>query len=151
MNVHPILKDPDPFLRRTCDPVVQFDGSVGQLALDMLATVYDARGRGLAAPQIGQARRVFIMDATWKDGVPRPMVFVNPEIVAAAAQVETAEEQCLSIPGTPCQVERPVWVDLRWQSLEGRWTKARFEGVEGRCVQHELDHLDGILCTDRAQ
>lgn len=150
MNVFPILTEPDPFLRRVCDPVVQFDGALGQLAQDMFSTLYKAGGRGLAAPQIARGDRIFIMDAGWKEGAPRPMVFVNPAVTDAAPETEVAEERCLSIPDTPCPVDRPVWVDLRWQRLDGTWTHARFDGFQGRCVQHELDHLDGILCTDRA-
>lgn len=151
MTIHPILTAPVPFLRRVCDPVRQFDGHVAQLVQDMFATLYASAGRGLAAPQIGQDARIFIMDATWKNAAPTPMVFLNPDVTDAATDTEIGEERCLSIPDTACQVTRPVWVDLRWQRLDGQWVKGRFSGFEARCVQHEFDHLDGILCTDRAQ
>ena len=146
-----ILTVPAPVLRQVCDPVEVFDGRLGELAVDMLQTMHAASGRGLAAPQVGETLRLFVMDTGWKAGTPRPVVCVNPQIVAASEQTAVHEERCLSIPDTPCRLARPVRVDLRWQTLAGTWKEARVEGADAVCVQHEIDHLDGILCTDRAE
>lgn len=140
---------PDPVLRAICAPVVAFDASLATLAADMLETMYAAPGRGLAAPQVGVTQRVFVMDATWKDGTPSPQVFVNPEILQVSDRTVTQPEGCLSIPGDVTQVCRPDQVRLRWQDLDASWHEADFTGFEAACTQHELDHLDGILITDK--
>jgi len=144
-----IVQHPDPVLRETCAPVTAFDGALGRLAWDMARTMYAAPGRGLAAPQVGVTRRLFVVDTTWKEGAPDPMVFVNPVLLSASEETWIAEEGCLSIPDTPCRVERPVAIALGWQGLDGTGYRGRFEGVAARCVLHELDHLDGVLCIDR--
>ena len=149
--IRPIVQIPDPVLRETCAPVEAFDAALRDLADDMLATMYDAPGRGLAAPQIGQPIRLFVMDVGWKEGEPRPQVFVNPEIVEASEERVTREEGCLSIPGRLSRVSRPAEVALRWQDLDGAPREGRFDGFAATCVQHELDHLDGVLCTDREE
>jgi peptide deformylase len=87
----------------------------------------------------------------WKEGTPEPQVFVNPEIVDASEEVVTHEEGCLSIPGRTSRVARPAEVALRWQDLDGKTREGRFEGFAATCVQHEIDHLDGILCIDREE
>lgn len=148
MAVRPVVLAPDPVLSQVCAPVERFDGALGDLAMDLIHTLYAAEGRGLAAPQIGVAARIFVKDTTWKEGAPSPMVFVNPEIVAAAREMAEYEERCLSIPGQPVRIKRPRWVELRWQSLSGQTQQARFGGFDAICVQHERDHLDGILITD---
>jgi peptide deformylase len=146
--IWPILYLPDPVLREVCAPVLVFSADLRSLAGDMLDTMYDAPGRGLAAPQIGVRRRVFVMDTDWKDGAPNPMVFVNPEIVGQSGALKTFEEGCLSIPGRKVMVERPAEVTLRWYDLDGTMQKQWFDGFPAACVQHELDHLDGRLCID---
>ena len=146
--IRTVLTDPAPELRATCTPVTDFDGALGALALDMLQTLYAAQGRGLAAPQIGVTERVFVMDASWKTGVPAPQVFVNPEIVSRSDEVWVGTEQCLSIPDHPVEVARAEWITLQWQDLGGARLEARFTGFDGICIQHERDHLDGILITD---
>ena len=150
MTVRPILIAPHASLSAACPRHEAFDGALGQLAIDMFHTLYDAKGRGLAAPQIGVLTRVFVMDAGWKDGAPTPLVFVNPEVVASSERLVTYEEGCLSIPDRPLRVERPDWVDLSWQDMSGAECEGRFRGFEAVCVQHERDHLDGILITDKA-
>lgn len=145
----PVVLHPDPVLRERCAPVERFDGDLAQLAWDMLATMYDAPGRGLAAPQVGRTLRLFVMDCAWKEGTPVPRVFVNPVIEGTSDEMVTREEGCLSIPDTPCLVSRPAWVEVRWQDLSGASHEARFEGMEAVCAQHENDHLDGVLCIDR--
>ena len=147
----PIRQVPDDVLRLVCDPVVAFDDDLACLSQDMLATMYAAPGRGLAAPQVGVISRVFVMDVTWKDGTPAPQVFVNPEVIAASDAVVTQDEGCLSIPGDLASVTRPAEVSLRWQGLDGVVQTGSFTGFAAACVQHEIDHLNGILCTDYAQ
>ncbi len=149
--IRPIVQTPDPVLREVCAPVTAFDAALRELADDMLATMYDAPGRGLASPQVGLPVRLFVMDVAWKDGTPDPRVFVNPEIVGASEDLVTREEGCLSIPGRMSRVSRPAEVSLRWQDLDGQVREERFEGFAATCVQHEIDHLDGILCIDREE
>jgi len=149
--IRPIVKLPDPVLREVARPVAEFDAELGTLARDMLETMYDAPGRGLAAPQVGLGLRLFVMDVAWKEGTPEPQVFVNPEIVEASAEAVTREEGCLSIPGRTSRVARPAEVALRWRDLDGAEREGRFEGFAATCVQHEIDHLDGILCIDREE
>ena len=146
----PILEVPDPALRTVCAPVTRFDAALAALTEEMFAAMYAAPGRGLAAPQIGVLERVFVMDVTWKDGIHAPRVFINPEIVSADPVRVVNEENCLSIPRHPVQVARPQSVRMRWQDLQGRAQEETFEDTAAVIVQHERDHLDGILCTDYA-
>ncbi len=141
---------PDPVLRAVCKPVDSFGPALRALSDGMLAAMYDAYGRGLAAPQVGVVKRLFVMDATWKDGPRNPQVFVNPVVTWADERREAREEGCLSIPDIPCMVTRPVAIRLRWQDLDGTAQEAAFDGFAARCIQHEGDHLDGTLCTDYA-
>jgi peptide deformylase len=149
MALRPILQVPDPVLRGRASPVEAFDGDLCDLARDMLETMYEAPGRGLAAPQVGVPQRLFVMDVGWKEGAPGPQVLVNPEIVEASEERVTREEGCLSIPGRLSRVTRPAEVTLRWQDLDGAPRDGTFSGFAATCAQHEIDHLDGILCTDR--
>jgi len=149
--IRPIVKVPDPVLRESCAPMEAFGEDLRRLSEDMLETMYDAPGRGLAAPQIGLPIRLFVMDVGWRDGTPDPRVFVNPEIVGASGERVTREEGCLSIPGRTSRVSRPAEVDLRWQDLDGTAREGRFDGFAATCVQHEIDHLDGVLCIDREE
>ncbi|WP_425037844.1 peptide deformylase [Primorskyibacter sp. S187A] len=139
---------PDPILRQICAPLNFAEGAWGEVAFEMLRVMYQAKGRGLAAPQVGLNVRLFVMDSQWKSACPIPRVFCNPEIVVASERLVTQEEGCLSLPDQPMPVARPAWVRMRWQDLGGAWHDARFEGFEAACVQHERDHLDGILITD---
>ncbi len=139
---------PDPVLRAVCAPVTVFDAKLAAIAKDMLEVMYAAPGRGLAAPQVGITQRVFVMDATWKDGTPDPQVFVNAEMVECSEEIVVMAEGCLSIPDRTSRVARPAQVTLRWQDLDGAPQTGTFTGFAAACVQHERDHLDGILCTD---
>jgi peptide deformylase len=141
-----IRTHPDPVLRAVCTPV---DGDRTALARGMLDAMYAAPGRGLAAPQVGVTERIFVMDTSWKEGLPDPRVFVNPEIVAREGW-QVNDEGCLSIPGTPRRVERAKRVVLAFDGLGGRRQEA-FEGFAAACVQHELDHLDGVLILDHPE
>lgn len=151
MSLLDIVQHPNTVLRQVCGPVTSFDDGLRKLAADMLDTMYDAPGRGLAAPQVGVPLRLFVMDVAWKTGAPEPMVMVNPDVLEASAETVLIEEGCLSIPGIPCPVVRPSTIRLRWHDLDGKVTEATLEGALARCAQHELDHLDGILCIDRIE
>ena len=137
---------PDPVLRAACAPVA---GDPTALARAMLDAMYAAPGRGLAASQLGEALRLFVMDATWKDGLPDPRVFVNPELLAREGE-QAHEEACLSIPGVTRRVARARRVVLAFDGAEGRREEA-FEGFAAACVQHEMDHLDGVLILDHPE
>lgn len=141
----PIVLHPDPILRVACRPV---SGDATALARDMLDTMYAAPGRGLAAPQVGIAERLFVMDCTWKEGLPDPRVFLNPVVVARDGR-QVNEEACLSIPDAPRRVARPASVTLEWDGGDGRRREA-FAGFAAACICHEMDHLDGVLLFDHA-
>ncbi|SLN44698.1 peptide deformylase [Roseisalinus antarcticus] len=143
-----ILHWPDPRLSRVCDDIRDVAGVRG-LAADMLETMYDAPGRGLAAPQVGAMVRLFVMDVTWKEAKPAPRVMINPTVLSSDGVRVVAEEGCLSIPGVLAPVERPEAVRMRWTDLDGRACDEVLEGAAARCAQHELDHLDGIVTLDR--
>lgn len=139
---------PDPVLRTVCTRVTVFDAILAALVKDMFAVMYAASGRGLAAPQVGISKRIFVMDETWKDGPPEPQVFVNPEIVMCSNFAAVMVERCLSIPNKFPRVARPADIRLCWQNLDGALYADKFTDFSAACVQHERDHLDGILCTD---
>ena len=146
-----IVTLPDPVLREVCAPVAGFDASLAALAQEMLEAMYAAPGRGLEAPQVGVPLRLIVMDLAWRDGAPEPRVLVNPVVVAVSEATELRDEACLSIPGRITPVRRPAEVSLRWRGLDGRPEEGSFDGFAATCVQHEIDHLDGILCIDRAE
>ena len=149
MARRPILTWPDPRLTESCATVPQVTDAVRGLSEDLLDTMYAAPGRGLAAPQVGEMVCLFVMDTTWKEGTPTPRVFVNPVIEVASSEIAEAEEGCLSIPGILANVRRPASVRLRWTNLDGGEASETFHGFAATCVQHELDHLDGIVTFDR--
>jgi peptide deformylase len=148
MAVRPILVLPDPRLRAVADPVDTIDESVKKLARDMLDTMYAAPGIGLAATQIGEMKRVVVMDLA-KEGEPAaPIVMVNPEILKVSDEVVTTEEGCLSIPELYYDVDRAAEVTVRYTDLEGKVVTREAKDRLAICVQHELDHLDGVLYID---
>ncbi len=142
-----VLLWPDPRLSQVCDPVGAED--VTDLAAEMFQIMYDAPGRGLAAPQIGVMKRVFVMDCGWKDGEMTPLACIDPEILAFSDDLATGEEGCLSIPGTPAGVTRPAGITLRFRDLNGEIQTRDLQGFEAKCAQHEYDHLDGRVIFDR--
>ncbi|MEM9436942.1 MAG: peptide deformylase [Pseudomonadota bacterium] len=149
MAIRPILLHPDPRLKKLAEPVAEITDAVRKLGEDMLETMYDAPGIGLAAPQVGVGMRVIVMDCVKEEDVPpRPMVLVNPEVVGASEAVNVYEEGCLSIPEQYADVERPAEVDVRWLGLDGEMHEEHFDGLWATCVQHEIDHLDGKLFID---
>lgn len=149
MAVMQIVQAPDPILWQVATEVAVFDDALIGLADDMLATMYAAQGRGLAAPQVGVSQRMFVMDVTWKQAEPQPVVFVNPKIVSVSQDVATLDEACLSIADNVIPISRPASLVLRWRDLDGGFLEAAFDGFSAACVQHEIDHLDGILITDK--
>jgi peptide deformylase len=148
MTVLPILLWPDPRLAQRAFPVGEITGEIEKLAQDMLDTMYDAPGRGLAAPQVGVMRRMFVMDATWKDGKPDPQVFINPEIRERSVERTSNSEGCLSLPGITTEISRPARVRVVWTGLTGGRYEQVFDGFAATCIQHEVDHLDGIVTLD---
>lgn len=149
MTLRAIVRWPDPHLSTACAPVAEITSDIVTLAQDMLETMYAAPGRGLAAPQVGVLLRVFVVDTEWKDARPDPQVFINPEVVARSASKAMQAEGCLSIPGVTVNVVRPDSICMQWTDLDGIEHEAAFSGFAAACVQHELDHLDGIVTLDR--
>ncbi|MBA3909536.1 MAG: peptide deformylase [Rhodobacter sp.] len=145
--IRAILIHPDPRLKKVCEPVAEITPELRQLASDLLETMYEAPGIGLAAPQVGVTKRVLVMDCI-KDGPPEPMVLVNPEVVWSSEDVSVYEEGCLSIPDQYADVKRPAEVKVRWLDLAGQEQERQFHGIWATCVQHEIDHLDGKLFID---
>ena len=148
MAIRPLVTLPDPRLRLKSEPVDKITDEVRNLAADMLETMYDAPGVGLAAIQIGVPKRVVVMDTAKKDEERRPVVLLNPEITWASEETSTYEEGCLSIPEYYEEVERPARVRFRYTDLDGEAVEIEAEGIVATCVQHELDHLDGVLFID---
>ncbi|MEM8592775.1 MAG: peptide deformylase [Pseudomonadota bacterium] len=149
MALRPIIIHPDPRLKKPAAPVSEITDKLRVLADDMLATMYDAPGIGLAAPQVGVSAQLIVMDcANSETEKPRPMVLMNPEVVAASEEKNVYEEGCLSIPEQYADVERPAEVDVRWLGLDGEYHEEHFDGLWATCVQHEIDHLHGKLFID---
>ncbi len=146
--IRPILIHPDPRLKKLCDPVTEITPEVVRLADDMLETMYDAPGVGLAAPQIGVMRRVIVLDCTKYPEPRRPLVMLNPEIIWESEDLSSYEEGCLSIPDQYAEVSRPAQVRARWLALDGTVQEEQFAGLWATCVQHEIDHLNGKLFID---
>jgi peptide deformylase len=148
MSLRPILIHPDPRLRRAAAPVEAVDSGLRGLVEDMFETMYDAPGIGLAAPQVGVMRRVFVMDCADRDEEPAPMALINPAILWRSEETCTAEEGCLSIPEVYEDVTRAARVRVAWTDLDGAGREREFAGRWAVCVQHEIDHLDGRLFID---
>ena len=144
MGLRKILTDKDPALHKVCKPVTAFDEKLHKLLDDMQETLVDSGGVGLAAPQVGILRRIFLVDVGL-DG-NEIIEFINPEILETDGEQE-GPEGCLSVPGKYGLVKRPYWVKVRAQDRYGEWFEAEGEELIGRCFCHELDHLDGILYT----
>jgi len=139
---------PDPRLRLVSKPVEKIDADIRRLVEDMFETMYAAPGIGLAAIQVGVPQRVITLDLAKKDEPRQPQVFINPEILSASAERATYEEGCLSIPEFYDEVERPAQVTVRYTDLDGQVREAEVGGLFATCLQHEIDHLDGVLFID---
>ncbi|MEM1360472.1 MAG: peptide deformylase [Pseudomonadota bacterium] len=149
MTVRPILIHPDPRLKKISEPVADISDELRALADDMLSTMYDAPGIGLAAPQVGVNTRLFVMDCIKEEGAaPQPMALFNPEIIASSDETNVYEEGCLSIPEVFADVTRPKQVEVRWIDRDGHEQTQEFDDLWATCAQHEIDHLDGKLFID---
>lgn len=148
MATLPILIAPDPRLKKKAERVAKVDDATRRLLDDMLETMYAAPGIGLAAPQVGVSKRVIVLDVALKDDPPAPLRLVNPEIVWSSLETNTAEEGCLSLPEHYADVTRPAEVRVRYFDADGASRELDAKGLLATCVQHEIDHLDGILFVD---
>ena len=148
MATRTILTLPDPRLRLVSKPVGRVDAAIRKLVEDMFETMYGAPGIGLAAVQVGVPKRVVTMDLAKKDEPKNPKVYINPEILWASEERATYEEGCLSIPEYYEEVERPAQVKVRYTDLDGNAQEVEANGLLATCLQHEVDHLNGVLFID---
>ncbi|KQP88402.1 MULTISPECIES: peptide deformylase [unclassified Methylobacterium] len=148
MTIRPLVILPDARLRLASEPVGPVTDEIRTLAADMLETMYDAPGVGLAAIQIGMPKRVVTIDTSKDENDRQPQVFLNPEIVWASEEKRIYDEGCLSIPEYYGEVERPDRVRVRFRDLEGQEQEIEADGLLATCLQHEIDHLDGVLFID---
>jgi peptide deformylase len=148
MALRPVLIAPDPRLKQMSKPVERVDDALRSLMDDMIETMYAAPGIGLAAIQIGVPKRVLVMDLAREGEPPQPRYFVNPEIVWASEEMALCQEGCLSVPDLYEDVERPARVRVRFLDYKGAEQEIEADGMLAVCVQHEIDHLDGILFID---
>ena len=147
MTIRKILTEPDPFLRQVSSNVEKVDDEIRKLMDDMLKTMYAAPGIGLAAIQIGVPKRVIVMDLS-KEETRKPLYFVNPKIIAKSKNDSSYEEGCLSVPGQFAEVHRPDQCHISYLDYEGKKKELKAEGLLATCIQHEMDHLEGILFID---
>ena len=148
MALLPIITAPDPRLKKTAAPVDAVDAEVGRLMDDMLETMYDAPGIGLAAPQVGVLKRVIVVDVAEKDAEPQPLLMANPELTWVSDEDTSYEEGCLSLPEHYAEVVRPAAIKLRYLDRQNEVRELEADGLLATCIQHEIDHLDGILFVD---
>ncbi|PUB14149.1 peptide deformylase [Yoonia sediminilitoris] len=149
MALRNILIHPDPRLKKMADPVANVSDDLRQLADDMLETMYNAPGIGLAAPQVAVMSRLVVADCEKdEDASPNPLVLINPTVVWTSPDKSVYEEGCLSIPDQYAEVERPKEVEIEWMRLDGKTQREKFDGLWATCLQHEIDHLDGKLFID---
>jgi peptide deformylase len=148
MAVRDILILPDKRLRQVSKPVARIDAAIRKLVEEMFETMYEAPGIGLAAIQVGEPKRVITMDLAKKDEPRQPQVLINPELISTSAEKNTHEEGCLSIPEYYEEVERPAEVKVRYLDLDGNVHEVEAHGLLATCIQHEIDHLDGVLFID---
>ena len=148
MTILPIIKAPDPILKKRCMPVDAVDDEIRRLMDDMLETMYSAPGVGLAAPQIAIHKRIIVVDGSDRDSGRSPLQIANPEIVKLSDDIATFDEGCLSFPDQYAEVKRPVSVRVRYIDYNNAPQEIEAEGLLSTCIQHEIDHLDGKLFVD---
>jgi peptide deformylase len=148
MAVLHIIKAPDPMLKKHCDPVAAVDDEVRTLIDDMLESMYAAPGMGLSAPQVGVLRRIIVVDVAKLEGPRDPVRMVNPELVEISGDIVAYEEGCLSFPDQYAQVARPISIRVRYLDYDNEVREQAAEGLLATCIQHEMDHLDGVLFVD---
>ncbi len=143
-----ILIEPDPILRKKCEPIEKVNDDIRNLMKDMLQTMYDAPGIGLAAVQIGVLKRLVVIDISKEEKKRDPLFLINPEILSKSENTSVYEEGCLSLPGQFAEIERPAKCLLKYVDLNGKEKKLKADGLLSTCIQHEVDHLNGILFID---
>ncbi|KQQ73543.1 MULTISPECIES: peptide deformylase [Rhizobium/Agrobacterium group] len=148
MTIKPLIILPDPLLRQVSKPFERVDDALLKLADDMLETMYDAPGIGLAGIQIGVARRILVVDVSREEDEKNPIVVINPEIIRSSDERSVYEEGCLSIPEYYAEVERPASVTVKHIGRDGKEHVIEADGLLATCLQHEIDHLDGVLFID---
>ncbi len=148
MTVRPILTAPDPRLKAVCEPIARVDDEIRKIADDLLDSMYAADGIGLAAIQIGVPKRMLVMDIAQAQGKREPMLFINPKIIWASDETAKSEEGCLSVPEIWEDVERPARIRAEYLDREGNSQTIEADGLFACCLQHEIDHLDGVLFID---
>ena len=148
MTLRKILIEPDPILRKKCEPVSIVDNKLRTLMNDMVQTMYNAPGIGLAAIQVGILKRVVVIDLTKEGEEKNPFYFVNPEIISTSKNKSKYDEGCLSIPGQFAEIERPSECNLKYLDYDGNKKELKATGLLATCIQHEIDHLNGILFID---
>jgi peptide deformylase len=148
MAVLPIITIPDPVLRKQAALIERVDAALLKLAEGMLAAMYEAPGIGLAAPQVGILRRLIVMDPSRDEETKQPLVMVNPVILERGSEMRTHEEGCLSIPEFTAEIERPAMTRVSFIDTEGKQQERTLEGIWSTLVQHEIDHLNGVLFID---
>ena len=148
MSIKPLVILPDPILRKVSKPIERVDQPLQKLADDMLETMYEAPGIGLAAIQIGEPLRLLVIDVAGKDEPKEPRVFINPQILWRSDVPNVYEEGCLSIPDYYAEVERPKRVRVSYLDREGKESEIEADGLLATCLQHEIDHLNGVLFID---
>lgn len=148
MAIKQIQFVPDPVLRKSALPVENITDKTLQLLDDMAETMYDAPGIGLAGPQVGELKRLIVMDCSRDDEKSELWQMINPEVIELSEDNSTLEEGCLSIPGHTAEVSRPDWIKLRFTDIKGKEQQIKAEGLLAACIQHEIDHLNGILFID---
>jgi peptide deformylase len=148
MAIRPILTAPDPRLKVVSEPVAKVDGEIRTLVDDMIETMYGADGIGLAAIQVGVPKRILVLDIDQRDGKKNPQAFINPVITWASDEMAVNEEGCLSIPEIWDEVERPARIKAEYLDRDGKKQTLEADGLFATCLQHEMDHLNGILFLD---
>ena len=148
MSLLPIITLPDPTLRIVSKPVETIDANIKRLASDMLETMYDAPGVGLAAIQVGQPLRLLVLDAAGDEEEKQPLVLINPRILRLGDEMRLYEEGCLSLPDVRIDIERPAAVTVAYTDLDGKVHEREASGLMATVIQHEIDHLDGKLIID---
>ena len=148
MTIRRILTEPDPTLRQKSQPVEKVDDEIRKLMEDMLETMYDFPGIGLAAIQVGVPKRIIVLDVSKDPEKKESMYFVNPEIISTSKNNVTYEEGCLSVPGQFAEIDRPDSCLIKYLDYNGNSKELKTEGLLATCIQHEIDHLEGILFID---
>ena len=148
MSKRKIIIEPDPILREKSSPLEKVDNELRKIMDDMLETMYSAPGIGLAAVQVGILKRLIVIDISKEDEKKNPIFFVNPEIIYQSNKTSTYEEGCLSLPGFYAEVERPTECHINYLDYNGKRKKLEADGLLATCIQHEVDHLNGVLFID---